>query len=201
MVPGQPAFPAQSWWLLLLVIPFYGMTTWLAFAILAARRRSPRLAAWAAVYGLVVLVGIAMSSDPALATGLLVLAWLVGSVHLALAIHQAPLAERWGYEPDLVAARRRMEKRGAAQAIAAEDPALAREAGMGRAGSGWGVLDLNHATAWEMVSELGLEAAEATRVEAVRSARGSFFSTTELTVLARLGPSGAAAVEERGILL
>lgn len=201
--PGWSAGSGRPWWLLLVALPFYGLTTWLAFAILAYRRRSPRLAAWAWGYGLLAAVAILLTQGGAPGAGMVVLTLMLvaGCLHLALAIQHAPAAEVWGSDPELVAARRRMQRRQGAKEIARREPALAREAGMGLPGSGWGVLDLNHASASEMAACLGIGAQEAARVADARAAVGKFTSIAEVVVLADLSATAEEAVGERAILL
>lgn len=191
----------RPWWLLVVALPFFGVTTWLAFAALAYRRHSPTLGAWAGIYALLVASILAVATYASLAAALLAPVWLAGCLHLVGAIHRAPARERWAADPDLVAAHERIERREGAKAIAVEDPVLAREAGIGQPGCSWGVLDLNHADADEIRCSLKMASDEAEKVVATRRRLGRFASLAEVAVLADLDPAAADAVYERGILL
>ena len=101
------------------------------------------------------------------------------------------------------AARR---KRAEARALAEKDPMMARELGIGRPASAHpyddgGLLDLNAATADDLVRLCGLSSAAALEVVAARTCLGRFLHVEDAIVYGEVGEDAAALVRDRGIVI
>ena len=97
-------------------------------------------------------------------------------------------------------------RRAEARTLLAEDPALARELGVGRPdlGRGYddgGLVDLNSAPAPVLASVLGLEPVLAEAIVAARTRRGGvFYGVDELLIDIPLPPSVEGQLRERAVL-
>src|SRR5215469_6856855 len=142
-------------WLLLVVLGF-GFTTWAAFLYIGIRARRRSWLAWTAVYGVLIVVSGILdgsahphSTASSIAAIFLLMAWLGGTAHAAAVRREAGRRTR----PDdarLDTARQRIERRAEGQRLAARDPRLAREVGVGRpdlpGADDFGLVDVNHAS-------------------------------------------------------
>jgi Helix-hairpin-helix motif len=177
-------------WLLFAFVPF-GITTWVAFLYIGIRARRAQWLAWSALYAAmfvayVALVGIGGTGSGLALAGVLigVLAWVGGGAHAAAISSQA--VRRMGGRPDpaLEAARMRLERRAEGRRLAATQPALAKEAGVGRpdiAGSdGYYLVDVNHASLAALAGLPGISAEVAAEIADMRAQVGGFSSVEDL---------------------
>ena len=97
-------------------------------------------------------------------------------------------------------------KRDEARKLAASDPMMARELGIGRPAlnSGYddgGLLDLNAATADELSTICGLPPDVAESVVTSRSSLGAFLQVEDAIVFGQIGEQHAPLVRDRGIVI
>lgn len=125
---------------------------------------------------------------------------------VAALVDADPLAE----DPFVREARRARERRVETRALVASDPLLAAELGVGRpqvtgsAGPGYddgGLLDLNAATAQQMVDTLALSAGTAAGLCANRTHFEGFATLAEIALCTTLSPHQQALLDEYGVLL
>lgn len=197
-----------------------GLATWLVFTVAAAVLRSRLVIVAAAGYtaatiGWVTAVSVA-SLQGVLAVPLFLVILVVGGVHaLVLSVvlgrrlwHGRPATpappavtdlltrvaagERAALADDraLRAAVSRQERRRLSREIAATDPALADELGIGQPGLGefddGGLVDVNRASAATLAALPGFTTVMAQRVVAARERYGALTSSAELVVYAEL---------------
>jgi DNA uptake protein ComE-like DNA-binding protein len=98
------------------------------------------------------------------------------------------------------------ERRQEARALAASDPVMAADLGIGRpdlAGpyNDGGLVDLNSAPASCIATLCSIDAEVAERIAATRLQPGSFSSLTELFALADIEESTAARIREHGVII
>jgi DNA uptake protein ComE-like DNA-binding protein len=100
-------------------------------------------------------------------------------------------------------ARRRLERRRDGVKLARRDPELARELGIGsvRDEHGYGLLDVNEATASELAALPAVNPDLAERIVHYRMQLGGFASLTELGHELDLSPATIAALEDRVVFL
>lgn len=211
----SPRAAGASWLWAVTPLLTFGFGTWAAFVYGAARRRSAWLGAAAAGYAaaLALFVALEMPDHPSpVAQGVAGLAWLTcvlgGAAH-ALAVRGRVAAAP---EPRLdeplrraaAAAIERRELRQEARALAARDPVLARELGIGRPDlrrdyDDGGLVDVNSAPA-EVLSTLpGMTAELSTRAVALRRERGAFVSADDMSHALGLPPSRVPDLAEKTI--
>ena len=114
-----------------------------------------------------------------------------------------PLA-RGGFtvsELALTAARARMSHRQQARELAASNPVLARELGVGRPDmphdyDDGGLVDVNHVPGEVLRQSLGLTAAESAAIITVREQLGRFSGPEELTAYTELAPDRVDALRD-----
>jgi DNA uptake protein ComE-like DNA-binding protein len=141
-----------------------------------------------------------------------VLAWLGctlgGSAH-AFAIRKRVLAGHSARPDDALrqaktAAEQRRKLRDEARALAARDPALARELGIGRPDRSrdyddGGLVDVNHCPASVLMTLPGITPALAARVVELRQDRGAFVSADELSDALGLPPGDVSYLADKTI--
>jgi hypothetical protein len=152
----------------------------------------------AAVIAVVVLMSIAGPSDDAVsatAGGLAILLMGVAGVHAFVAFRPGPdvVSGSRASQLALTAARDRMHRRQHARVLAQDNPALARELGIGRPDvphdyDEGGLVDVNHVPGDVLASGLGLTASESAAIVTARDQLGRFSSPEELSVYAQLPP-------------
>ncbi|MEV5413405.1 helix-hairpin-helix domain-containing protein [Thermopolyspora sp. NPDC052614] len=190
-----------------------GFLSPLVFGYAAGRRRSWPLWTSTGAYSALVLTMFATASS---ATGTaadvvfksaLVGSWLVGTAH-ALAIRRTVFAPqgRDRNQEAIAAAQRRADLRREARELAARDPDLARELGVGRPDApreydDGGLVDVNHATAATLAGLPGMNRHLADKVVRAREEVGAFVSVEEMSVLADLPPHLTPRLDEFTVFL
>lgn len=109
-------------------------------------------------------------------------------------------------ERAIALARRRRLMRAKARELAAREPGLAKELGIGRPDlprryDDGGLIDVNHAPAKALTRLPGVTEEMARRIVEVRAQTGGFVSAEELSTLAGLPPALTADLAEYGIFL
>jgi len=194
-------------------VPIWSLSL-LAFApflrIALARHRARDWAVFAGYLAAVVLIVIMMSlssSDQDAVGGVagtmaLVVA-VVAAVHAFVAFR--PGSETVGgsaaSELALTTARTRMRRRQQARELAASNPVLARELGVGRPDvphdyDDGGLVDVNHVPGEVLRQSLGLTAAESAGIISVREQLGRFSGPEELTAYTELPPDRVDAFRD-----
>jgi len=185
-------------WLLFAVVPF-GLTTWAAFLYIGIRARRPRWLAWAAVYAAGLAAFLALDTADgrngavaAAAAVIGLLTWFGGGVHATVVSDAA--ARRISSRPDaaLDAARLRMERRAEGRRLAAAQPALAREVGVGRpdipGSDDYGLVDVNHASPAGLATLTGVTDELVSQITDMRAQVGGFASVDDLGLVLDLPP-------------
>jgi hypothetical protein len=195
------------------VIPLLtcGFGTSPAFVYAAVRQRSARLGRFAAGYGVAtgaVFLPLAVGW-PVLTVLLLMINWVVGSVH-AFAERPKAFPRRTPRdhlnEHAIEVARYRRGLRAEARQLVADDPELANDLRIGRpelprAYDDGGLIDVNHASAESLaqLSELTPEMIQ--RIVRLRTEQGGFVSAAELALHADLPPDLATRLADYVIFL
>jgi hypothetical protein len=196
-VPGQQGGPEGVGWALVPLLTC-GFGTSPAFVYLAARKGSARFWRLAAGYGvLTVAVFVPLAFGlPLLTMLLLMINWVVGSVH---AVAERPKAFPSRTPRDhlnrhaIEVARYRRGLRAEARRLAAEDPHLANDLRIGRpelprAYDDGGLVDVNHASAESLALLPELTPEMIQRIVRLRAEQGGFVSAAELALHADLPP-------------
>jgi hypothetical protein len=184
-----------------------GMAAAPCFAYAAVRCRSRVLALAAGAYALVsaaivwgnvVRPGSILELDIGVCAVLLL--WTVSSLH-ALAVRHSVFVTV-PEEEAVVAAKDRIRRRDESRRIAATDPRLARELGIGRPDrpssyDDGGLLDVNHLAGACLRDTGGLDAAVVNRIIDARNEVGSFDGLHDLELLAGLDPGSLDEVADR----
>jgi hypothetical protein len=181
----------RGWWVLATLVPF-GLGSWAGFAYAARRAHNPRWYAWAAVYGVLSLGGFALNGETAedsvwsdIAAALLILPWLVAIGHaFVVRPDYVRRVEAGGFATKVEAARDRLEARRRGIELAAADPLLAAELGIGRpdrpGAEHLDLVDVNNAPANVLERLPGVDRALAGRIERDRTQLGGWRSVEEL---------------------
>lgn len=175
------------WWFWVSMAPL-GLGAW-APLVPGTRLRRRSWQAWGALWSALAvaawfLAGASDSEDNSLAGGLIILAW-AGAVATAASIRPTYVRELGSsWDTAKRAAQARLEEREDALRMAAADPRLARELGIGRpdvpGASAGGVVDVNHAGAEALATLPGVDAALADRIVAVREEINGFGSLPDM---------------------
>lgn len=215
------AGPTGKWYFVITLVSV-GLLSAVPFFHAASRLQRPSLrtvgAAFAAV-GLLsfAMVGSAPTNDSGEVTG-----WLsslgstlaLGNMFVASllliglrrqvydAVLIRPPSRNQGAMSDVGEARRR---RGEARRLAAADPMMARELGIGRPDldryDDGGLLDLNVASVDQLVTLCGLRRDHAARVVDARTAIGRFLSIEDAIVYGQLSEDETELLRERGVVI
>jgi DNA uptake protein ComE-like DNA-binding protein len=211
-VPGRPSdqprsggIPGRIRQLAWASVPIWSLSL-LAFApflrIALARRRGRDWAVFAGYLAAVVLIVIMMSlssSDQdavgAVAGTMALVVGVVAAVHAFIAFRPGPetVGGSAASELALTTARTRMRRREQARELAASNPVLAHELGVGRPDvphdyDDGGLVDVNHVPGQVLQESLGLTAAESAAIISVREQLGRFSGPDELTAYTELTP-------------
>jgi len=189
-----------------------GVWTWVIFLMIGIRGRRRAWLVWSAVYFVLAAAFVASQAGPDHAGTVgnigvipLFLAWFGGIVHIA--VISADAAKRMGRanSPSLVAARERIERRAEGRRLAAKDPVLARELGVGRpdvpGADDYGLVDVNHAGPDALRRLPGITPQIAARIEEARQASSTFVSAEDLCVTLDLPPGLTDDLKEHAIFL
>lgn len=196
-----------------------GFLTWAVFLILGRQAQRRAWLVWSAVYAALlvafcVLEGASGSSTTDLAADLatipFVAAWFGGTVHLAVVSRDATrrikqVRRASDGTPALIAARERIKEREAGRRLAAKDPVLAREVGVGRPDlpdtQDYGLVDVNHAAAEALCTLPGITPQIAEYIEQTRQSVGLFTSAEDLCVALNLPPHLTDDLREHAVFL
>jgi Helix-hairpin-helix motif len=197
-------------WLLLVALGL-GFTTWAAFLYIGIRARRRSWLAWAAVYGalLVLWLVIDNSTNNSTATGIgavaVLIPWIGGTAHAAAIRGNAARRIRPSDGTRLEAARQRIERRAKGQRLAARDPRLAREVGVGRpdlpGADDFGLVDVNHVSQEALCRLPGITPEIARRIAETRESVGLFKSAEDLGISLDLSPSLVDEIREYAVFL
>jgi hypothetical protein len=188
----------RYWWRLLPILTI-GILSGPAFLYGASRSRSRQLLIAGVVYGAVAVVYIVMTAAAAdgsalkdIGAGIGIANWFVSTGHAFLARkpYDAALGLGRANETPVEAARRRLAHREELRRLAATEPAVARELGVGRpdlpdADHG-DLIDVNSAPVEVLTLMDGIDEATARRIAEVRAQVGGFISVEDLGVAADL---------------
>jgi hypothetical protein len=196
-----------------------GFLTWAVFLILGRRAQRRAWLVWSAVYGALIVAFCALeaasgSSVTDLAATIApipwALAWFGGTVHVAVirrdAVRRIQQVPRVGDgTPVLVAARERIKEREKGRRLAAKDPVLAREVGVGRpdlpGAEDYGLIDVNHAAPNALCKLPGITPQVAERIEQTRQSVGLFTSAEDLCVTLDLPANLTDDLREHAVFL
>ncbi|GHF52667.1 hypothetical protein FHX82_004197 [Amycolatopsis bartoniae] len=202
-----PARRLTWWWYLPVTIFSAGLLGWVPFLHAAARLARPRLYLWALVYVVVAVLEVAL---PSAAGGFVVLAGVASACVLQVRLGKQPVrlpAPAPEVDPAVARVLAARARRQAARELAAKDPLLARELGIGRPDLGrdyddGGLVDLNTAppAVLARVCELTPEQAQAV-VDARQEFGGRFLSVEDVFTAADLPLHTWDLVRERGLVL
>jgi hypothetical protein len=188
-----------------------GLGTSPAFAYAAIRQRSARLGWLAAGYGVTtagVFVPLALGW-PYLTVLLLMINWVVGSVHTFAERPNAfpsPTPRDQLNQHAIEVARYRRGLRAEARRLVAEDPELANDLRIGRpelprAYDDGGLIDVNHASAESLALLPELTAEMIQGIVRLRAEQGGFVSAAELALHADLPPDLVNRIADHVIFL
>jgi hypothetical protein len=196
-------------WLAVVALGF-GFTTWAAFLYIGLRAQRRTWLVWAGAYGaLAVIAGIADGSSHPNSTasdiGAVVMmgAWLGGTVHAAVARREAGRQIRPPRITGLGEARQRIGRRAEGQRLAARDPRLAKEVGVGRpditGADDFGLIDVNRASPDALCRLPGVTPEIARRIMEIRQGVGFFKSADELGIYLDLSPAVVDEMREYSV--
>jgi hypothetical protein len=199
----------KAW--LLLTIPL-GFTTWAAFLYIGIRARRTQWLVWAAVYAAALAAYIVLdtpahpsSAAQGIATSLALLTWIGGGIHAIAVSGDAVRRIQSGADPVLEAARARIDLRAEGRHLLATQPALAKEAGVGRpdipGARDCGLVDVNHASAAALAKLPGMTDDLARRTVDERPKAGGFSSVEDLGLLLDLPPATIDQMRDAAIFL
>jgi hypothetical protein len=198
----------HSWWLGLIAVGV-GFLTWAGFGYVALRTKRRRLFVWSGLYLALIVVSAyfldAYAEDQwQIWIGVFGLlgCWVGGFVH-ALAVRGEILdLLSLDEDPRLKEARRRLRYRGEAGRLAAANPSLAREAGIGADVNAFGgLVDVNSADAGEFAQVPGISVDLAQRIVDVRERIDGFDSVVDFANMLDLPPRFVDGIRDRLICL
>jgi hypothetical protein len=213
-VPGamlERRMEVKPWWVWLTAIPL-GFGVGPGFLYAAWRTRSRSYAVYGAVWLAVCLVGLLLtlvypedSNGDEFGSFLMVITWIAGCAQ-ALALRGDYVRRVLEHDASpLVLARERLHDRDEARRIAARDPRLALEMGIGRPDRGTaddgGLIDVNHVPESVLVRLPGVDRALARRIAQTRREVRGFFSLEDLGTVMDLSPDVIEEMREHAIFL
>jgi DNA uptake protein ComE-like DNA-binding protein len=195
------------WWVWVSAAPL-ALGVW-APIIPGRQRRRPVWVAFGVLWSAIAVVGwagaVASDGDSGGAGGLIILAW-AGAVATALSIRTTYVNETAsGFAREREAAERRLEERREGQRIAAEQPDLAIELGIGRpdkpGAQHAGLVDVNNASLAALLKLPGIDDALATRIVEVRAEINGFASVHDLGAMLDLDGNAIERLRDRVVCL
>jgi DNA uptake protein ComE-like DNA-binding protein len=181
-----------------------------AFFYVAVRYRRPQFFLPALAYLIVMILAVALiayAQAVTIGTGVAMILACAGiaTAH-ALAVRGEVAVECDHNESHVAAARERLRRRAEARRLAAGDPRLAHELGIGRPDlhtsyDDGGLVDVNHSPP-EVIADLpGLDRRTAERIIVTRGEIGGFGSVEELSVTLDLPPHMLDGISDRLLFL
>jgi len=184
---------------LLAFVPF------LRIALARGRARDWAVFAGYLASTVIVISAAASNNDAAgaVAGTMAIVVAVVAAVHAFIAFRPGPetVGGSAASELALTTARTRMRRREQARELAASNPVLARELGVGRPDvphdyDDGGLVDVNHVPGQVLQESLGLTAAESAAIISVREQLGRFSGPDELTAYTELPPDRVDALRD-----
>ena len=184
---------------LLAFVPF------LRIALARGRARDWAVFAGYLASTVIVISAAASNNDAAgaVAGTMAIVVAVVAAVHAFIAFRPGPetVGGSAASELALTTARTRMRRREQARELAASNPVLARELGVGRPDvphdyDDGGLVDVNHVPGQVLQESLGLTAAESAAIILVREQLGRFSGPDELTAYTELPPDRVDALRD-----
>ena len=184
---------------LLAFVPF------LRIALARGRARDWAVFAGYLASTVIVISAAASNNDAAgaVAGTMAIVVAVVAAVHAFIAFRPGPetVGGSAASELALTSARTRMRRRQQARELAASNPVLARELGVGRPDvphdyDDGGLVDVNHVPGEVLRQSLGLTAAESAAIITVREQLGRFSGPEELTAYTELAPDRVDALRD-----
>jgi hypothetical protein len=199
----------RDWWILLPPLSV-GVFTWAAFFYigLRARRRSWLIAAGIYLSALFIAYGVDAAAGSAdwssTLAGFVLFSLAAGGLAHAIAVRSRFYAAIAGQdEVEYEAAERRLHARELARKIAAEEPARARQLGVGRPdlkdAFDASLVDLNSAPAKSIAAVAGVSITVANQIVAAREQTGDFSSVEDLDLVVDLAPDDVALLKDAGV--
>jgi DNA uptake protein ComE-like DNA-binding protein len=194
------------WWVWVSASPF-GTGSW-APIVPGRQLRRRGWIAWGALWSVVTLAGwvAAVANDGGSGAGLLIILGWCGAIATSLSIRSTYLAEASSsFLRAREEAERRLEEREEAQRLAAEQPDLARELGVGRpelpGAQAAGLVDVNNASAAALLELPGVDDALATRIVEVRAEINGFSSLHDMGSVLNLDGHAVERLSDRVVFL
>jgi DNA uptake protein ComE-like DNA-binding protein len=194
------------WWVWVSATPM-GLGAWTP-VVPGKQCGRPRWIAAGVLWSVIVLAGwaLAIINDGGAGGGLLIILGWVGGLATALAIRPAYASETAsGFAREREAAEQRLEERREGQRMAAEQPDLAVELGIGRpdkpGARAAGLVDVNNASAAALTTLPGIDEALATRIVELRSELNGFASVNDLGGLIDLDGNEVERLKDRVVFL
>ena len=195
------------WWVWVSAAPL-ALGAW-APIVPGRQRGRARWVVLGALWSAIAVVGwigaVASDGEAGGAGGLIILAW-VGAIATSLSIRTTYLyesASAFARERD--AAERRLEERREAQRLAAEQPELALELGVGRpdrpGAQAAGLVDVNNASLAALLELPGIDDALATRIVELRAELNGFASVHDLGGMLDLDGNAVERLRDRVVFL
>lgn len=205
----KPRVGLRDWWILLPVLSL-GILTWAALFYVGLRARKASWLIAAAVYLTTFFAAFGIDSATGGAewsstlAGFVLFALMGGGLAHCIAIRRAFYTRISVKDTDEYdAAMRRMQARELGRELAADDPARARQMGVGRPDLPGSfdaqLVDLNSASAKLIASVCGVSAATAERVVTARDQTGDFSSVEDLDLLVDLPTHEVARLKDTGV--
>jgi len=194
------------WWVWVSATPM-GLGAW-APIVPGRQRRKPRWVAAGILWSVIALVGwiaAVINEGGGGAGGLIILGW-VGAIATTLSIRPSYVAETASsFARGREAAEQRLAQRREGQRIAAEQPDLAVELGIGRpdlrGAQHAGLVDVNNAPAATLVTLPGIDDALATRIVELRAELNGFASVHDLGGVVDLDGNAVQRLQDRVVFL
>jgi hypothetical protein len=194
------------WWVWVAATPM-GLGAW-APIVPGKQREKPRWIAAGILWSVIALVGwvgAVINDGGGGAGGLIILGW-VGAIATALIIRPTYVQETGSsFARGREAAQRRLQERREGQRIAAEQPDLAVELGIGRpdrpGAQHAGLVDVNNVPAATLAQLPGIDDALATRIVELRAELNGFASVHDLGGLIDLDGNAVERLRDRVVFL